>query len=248
MDKSTARLLLESYRPQDAGDPVFAEALRAVAADPELAAWFQESQRFDAALSAKFREVPVPAGIKSHILLGYHAETATSSEPAPRRWIIPGSLAALVMAGFFSWHFLAPRPRPASSLALQAISYTDRMPPLQFVCFNAAAVAGWINRQPGSQEIGLKLPKSPETLPMAMIGSSVVQWNGQPVVMICLQDGQRMAMLYILKPGDGPGLPEGATETMQQAGWVVRSTNTNGQLRLLTTKGKPEDLDFPLPF
>ena len=98
------------------------------------------------------------------------------------------------------------------------------MPPLQFVCFNAAAVAGWINRQPGSQEIGLKLPKPPETLPMAMIGSSVVDWNGQPVVMICLQDGQRMAMLYILKPGDGPGLPEGATETMQQAGWVVRST------------------------
>ena len=104
-------LLLESYRPQDAGDPVFAEALRAVAADPELAAWFQESQRFDAVLSAKFREVPVPAGIKSHILLGYHAETATSSGPAPRRWIIPVPSRAAGMAGFFSWHFLAPRRR-----------------------------------------------------------------------------------------------------------------------------------------
>jgi len=29
LDKATVKLLLESYRPQDAGDPIFAEALPA---------------------------------------------------------------------------------------------------------------------------------------------------------------------------------------------------------------------------
>ena len=209
MDKATARLLLECYRPQDAEDPAFAEALREASADPELAAWFAESRRLDTVLAAKFQEVPVPADVKSHILLGYHAGGSAAAERAPRRWVMPSSIAALLLAGLFSWHFFAQRQNTMSPLALQAIAYTDQMPPLQFVCFNPAAVAGWINKQPGSHQVGLTLPKPPDSLSMAMIGSSVVDWNGQPVVMICLQDGKRMAMLYVMKAGGSEEPPEG---------------------------------------
>lgn len=155
------------------------------------------------------------------------------------------------------WRVIAPPERPGkalaseapiSPLALQAISYTERMPALQFVCFDAAAVASWVNEQPGTQQLGIKLPKPDKALSMTMIGSSVVDWNGRPVVMIALQNRERMAMLYILSPRDAADLEEGATETVQKANWVVRTTKSGGRVRILTTKGTPEDLDFQMPF
>ena len=248
MDKTTVRLLLESYRPQDANDPIFAEALREVAADPELAAWFEEMQRFDAVMTSKFEDMPVPADVKNHILLGYHSAAVA---PAARRsralmWI--GSIAAVLVLGLFCRSLLAPPKRAIDALALQAISYTGEMPALQFVCFDAAAVASWVNEQPGARRLGFQLPKPAKALSMAMIGSSVVDWNGRPVVMICLQDGQRMAMLYILSPDDVPGLKDGATETIEKDNWVVQAKNTNGRVQVLTTRGGPGALDFPMPF
>lgn len=248
MDKETVKLLLESYRPADAGDPVFAEALREVAADPELAAWFEEVQRFDAVLSTHFQRVPVPPDVKSHILLGFQG-AAPARRSRPRFWMLSGAIAALLALAAFSLLFFYPRETPAARLAGQAISFTENMPALQFVCFDAAEVAAWINAQPGSQKVGLRVPPPDKTLSMAMIGSSMVEWNGRPVVMVCLQDGRHMAMLYVLKASDAPaGLPEGSTETVTKANWVVRTTRQHDQVQLLTVRGRPEDLDFPRPF
>ncbi len=81
-----------------------------------------------------------------------------------------------------------------------------------------------------------------------MIGSSIVNWNGHPVVMICMQDGRHMAMLYVLKDADVAGLKDNSTETFQRADWVVRATKANGQVRLLAARGTADDLDFPMPF
>ncbi len=248
MDKVSLKLLLESYRPQDADDPLFAEALREVAADPELAAWFADMQRFDAVISAKIQDVPVPSDLKDHILLGYRVAPSIIPFPRPRLPAALAAIAAMLVLGLFSWHWLAPAPRPMNLLAQQAISFSDKMPPLQFVCFNASSVANWINRQPGAQQVGLQLPPPPASMGMGMIGSSVVNWNGHPVVMICLQNGKQMAMLYVLKASDIADLQEGTTETVQKADWVVRASSSHGQVRLLATKGRPEDLNFPMPF
>jgi hypothetical protein len=246
MDKATVKLLLESYRPHSANDPIFAEALREVAADPELAAWFGQMQRFDAVMSAKFQQLPVPSEVKDHILLCYTA--SVSPRPRRSRAMIFGAIAAALVLGLICWNMFAPPRRGGDALALEAISYTDKMPPLQFVCFDAAVVAEWINQQPVAKQIGISLGKPPASLSMAMIGSSVVYWNGRPVIMICLQNGKRMAMLYILSDSYADDLKEGARTTIQKADWVVRTTKTAGQVRLLTTKGRPEDLDFQMPF
>ena len=82
---------------------------------------------------------------------------------------------------------------------------------------------------------------------MHMIGSSTARWEGRPVIMIALQNGKRMAMLYVLSGGDAGDLKEGETRTVQKADHVVRMTRTAGHVRLLTTKGRPEDFDFQIP-
>lgn len=68
MDKERVKRLLASCRPQDAGDPMFAEALREVERDTELVAWFAEMQQFDVVMGEKFRAAPVPADVKERVL------------------------------------------------------------------------------------------------------------------------------------------------------------------------------------
>jgi hypothetical protein len=116
------------------------------------------------------------------------------------------------------------------------------------VCFDAAAVAGWINKQPAARELGVALRRPDESLSMAMIGSSVVDWHGKQVLMICLQNGSRMAMLYIVKPEEAVDLKDGTSTTIQKDQWVVRATKSGGRIQVLTTKGQPEDLNFQFPF
>jgi hypothetical protein len=248
MDKAKAKLILESYRPQDADDPVFEEALRLAASDPELAAWFEESQRFDAVMSAKFQEIPVPTDLRNHILLGRN--NARTIIPFPQRKVplFIGAIAACILAGLVVWHALTPRSSSLDALASQAISYTGSMPSLQFVCFDPKEVANWINHQPGSAKVGLQLPMPDASMRMKMIGSSMTQWNGRPVVMICLQNGKRMAMLYILHASDLDSIKNGDDQMVQKSDWVVHATDKDGQVRLLATKGGPDDLDFKMPF
>jgi hypothetical protein len=249
MDKETAKNLLELYRPQDRNDPMFAEALREVAADPALAAWFEEKQRFDAVIAGKLQEIPVPADVKGQILAGYRPVEPADAVRVRGKWVTPLSLAASFFLGVFSWHLLdLPESRPMTPLEKQAIAYTEHMPALQFVCFNPVAVAKWVNDQPGSQQVGLKLPMPDASKTMTMIGASVTDWNGHPVVMVCLQDGKRMAMLYILNEKEASEMAEGATGTTQHGDWVIRTTKADGQIRVLAAKGRPEDLDFPMPF
>ena len=248
MDKADLKLLLESYRPQDANDPIFAEALQAVAADPELTAWFGQMRRFDAIMAAKFQETPVPADVKRHILLGYREADPIPERSSRRIWYVPTSIAAAILAGLFLWHVVAPPPHRIRALEQQAIAYTGQLPALQFVCYNASLVAQWVNRQPASAQVGLRLPMPDKSMSLKMIGSSMVQWDGHPVVMICLQNGKQMAMLYIMKGDEAPEMQEGGAETMQKADWVVRATKLNGQLHLLAARGGPEDLNFPMPF
>ncbi len=243
MDKETAKVLLQSYRKADAADPIFVVALREAAADPELASWFEESQRFDAVIGAKMADIVVPADVKDRILRGPNA--------VPQRRSLfktIGAIAAILVLGLICWRIaLPPAAPPIDAFALQAINYTEKMPALQFVCFNAAEVAKWINEQPGAKQIGLTLPKPDASFSMKLMGSSMVDWNGKPVVMVCLQNGERMAMLYILKDDPDASMPDGMTRTLQREDWVVRETKADGQVRLLTTKGGPEDLNFITP-
>ena len=249
MDKASIKILLESYRPEDANDPIFAEALREAASNPELAAWFEQKQRFDAIMAAKLQEAPVPPEVRSHILRGYrNAEPDLAPQRLFRAWYIPTSIAAILLAGLFLWRSTGLGEAQMSPLEQQAIAYTGKMPALQFVCFDATEVARWVNGQPGSQQVGLTLPMPDKSMRLKMIGSSMVNWNGHPVVMICLQNGKHMAMLYILNGNEAPGMRDGVTETVQKAGWVVRASKSNGQLHLLAARGGPEDLNFPMPF
>ncbi|MBA3963557.1 MAG: hypothetical protein H0X40_16880 [Chthoniobacterales bacterium] len=70
MDRDALKLILQSFREglEDENDPVFRDALAAVAQDPELSAWFKAEQEFDSIMTEKFRAIPVDAAARKRLM------------------------------------------------------------------------------------------------------------------------------------------------------------------------------------
>ena len=263
MDKTTIKMVLSAYRVagRDAADPIFAEALRAAESDLELKAWFEETQRFDALMVDTLGQVPTPAGLKETILLDAASGASFAPARAPfyawRRQAAAGlAMAAGLLLAFLLGRLTLPgtvghtaaaddRSAGANRLALQAIAYTGKMPALQFVCFDASAVAGWVEKKAAVLKMGKLIDRPLARL--QMIGSSTAEWEGKPVMMIALQNGEQMAMLYIVRAADFPGAVGDAGEVMEKDGWVSKTGRHGEHLYVLTTKGTRQNLDFPMP-
>ncbi len=151
-------------------------------------------------------------------------------------------VAALLLANFFS----RPKPlTPAQLLAQQGITYTSSMPALQMVCFDASVVARWVSERPGFTAADFAITKTPEN--MRLIGASVAEWQGKPVIMLSLQNDRQMAMFYLVR-GDDFALPPETDYVEEKDGWVSKVIRTGGHAGVLTTKGTRDDLKFDMPF
>jgi hypothetical protein len=245
MNREAAKSILAAYRPggEDADDPIFAEALRELERDPELRAWFADKEEFDSLIMAKLADsVRAPMDLKDEILArAGRGENRTSF----RRWLKPAlAIAAATVIAIVVWHFAEPRD-PTRILAFQAIHYTREMPRMQFACFEASAVIKWIDKQPISREVGMKLTKPMKD--MCLIGSSVIEWNGKPVLMLALQNDKQMAMFYLVH-GEDFNIPRNANEITEENGWVSKVSSAGGNAWVLATKGTRDDLKFDVPF
>jgi len=91
MKNQEAKFILGAYRPdgQDAGDPMFAEALSQAERDPDLRIWFERGRKFDTTVSEKIRTLAPPPELRAAILAGGRA-----SQPRLRWWTNPLWMAA----------------------------------------------------------------------------------------------------------------------------------------------------------
>ena len=95
MNSRHAKEILVLYRPAtaDREEPEVAAALALAERDPELGRWLQDHCETQAALRARFKQIPVPEGLKEQILSERRAHTTL---PLPRRLAL---VAAGVRAG-----------------------------------------------------------------------------------------------------------------------------------------------------
>lgn len=242
MNSEAARLILECYRPgtADADDPMFAEALQALQADPELARWFAAQQKFDSLMVETLGRLPSPPVPQS---FSFNED----DKPVWRRFApIALSMAALVALSLFMLRLWSP-PSPEERLALQAINYTEAMPRLEFVCFDAESVAGWVAKVPAAQQAGLNYVRGTKALDMRLIGAGMTEWNGKPVVKFCLQNGEQTAMLYLIR-GDDFSLGATSSKIVEKNGWVSKTERVGSRSYVLTTHGSRRNLNFEIPF
>ena len=86
MNCSEAQRVLLLYRPGTAetADPEMMEALDLARRDPELGRWFEQHRGFQKALSARFRDIEVPAHLRTSILARAQVPEPVISQP--RLW------------------------------------------------------------------------------------------------------------------------------------------------------------------
>lgn len=94
MDKERAKFILQSFRPNggDAGEPVFAEALKLAAGDRELGEWLAAERAEDAAFAAVLSHLKIPEDLREAI---FEVLEGAQDRPAEFDADFVGALAAV---------------------------------------------------------------------------------------------------------------------------------------------------------
>lgn len=240
MNSDEARSILSAYRPEDADDPLFAEALKEVAADPELAQWWANEQLFDRAIASKVQSMPVPAGLKSRLL------QMTPGRPEIRRnWgrqiTLLAATIAIFAVLFSSWR--GPF-QPAVSLA----DYRDEMVtlvkvplPLELENSDLSQLLARVEESGGLSDISIP----PKLRKLEAKGCRMLRFHGHDVGLICFNRANgRRAHLFVVASGalaplsGAPGRVYAA-----QGEWMTAAWSENGHTYLLAVQGDRKALD-----
>ena len=199
MNNEEARKILALYRPgtADQTDPSFKEALerakprcgaggRQDKPEPELGRWFQEHCSSYLSIQAKFLKIPTPPGLKDRILAEVRTPVRKVVLFRPMDLLRAAAVLALCLslaAWFWRSHgreddFNTYRSRMART-AMQPYGMDLQSHDLQSI---NAFLAG---RKAPTDYV---LPEG--MLKAQPVGCAALQWQGQPVSMICFHSGQ----------------------------------------------------------
>jgi hypothetical protein len=199
VNRSEAQRVLLLYRPGTAetGDPEVMEALDLARRDPELGRWFEQHRSFQKAMGARFREIEVPAHLRTSILA--QAQTQELIVNRPRVWQRkPLWLAAALTVVFACLAVLWLRPHPTN----------------QFANYRARMVSGALREYQMDiktndmrmvrQDLASRGAPSDYVVPpglerLRLTGGGRLTWRTNPVAMVCFDRGDRqMVFLFVL--------------------------------------------------
>jgi hypothetical protein len=179
MNTQQAKEILALYRPgtADREDPTFAEALAACDRDPELKRWLEDHCAVYETLRARFKETPIPEGLKEQIL----AERKIHTTP----WRRPAVLAAVVaflLVAVLAVFLLRPRENAylnqMVSTVLRGYGMVEIKDPEKVLAY---FIRG---NSPSNYAVPAALQQK-----AALAGCAVETWEGAPVSMLCYDSG-----------------------------------------------------------
>lgn len=241
VNNDEAKFLLSAYRPggEDAGDARFAEALAQAGCDPELAAWFKEERRFDAAVSGALDVVPLPRDLRAKILAG-GAVSHPRVWPAGRTMLAlaAGIILLATLAGV--WFNRAPGLDRWQRDALAIIpKFGTGAEHFDLENKNAAMLQEWLRKQ--NAPTPAALPVALQTLPA--LGCKTISSSGHAVSIICFKmRAGGYIHLVVTEQGTLSRPPPAAPRFVQEDGWMTASWSASGQACMLATKGSEAEL------
>jgi hypothetical protein len=164
-------------------DPDFAAALELAKSDPELARWFEEYCAAQIALRAKFREIPVPEGLREQIL---SERKAHFSRDYLRKAAFTVAATVLLCLGVVLFY-----PRAAAHNTFS--NYRGRMagtvlrqyPKMDLVTADQRQIQQYLaSKGQGNYALPPELARTTAT------GCALLDWRGKPVTMICFDSGK----------------------------------------------------------
>ncbi|MCC6233447.1 MAG: hypothetical protein IT580_12430 [Verrucomicrobiales bacterium] len=227
-----------------------AAALASVAADPQLAAWFEAHRQFQTGVRLALRAIPVPPELSQR--LAVLRSSPASLAPSPvivrpvfqrARWLLATAALLAALATALAFLFLRPPADPGFEI------FRDRMA-------RAAIREYRMDLESPDLEVirnHLRTHAAPSefVLPPALnaatpVGGGILSWQGRPVSMICLR-APDVGMLYLFvtesKVAGAPALPAlGQTSRLVTASWTADS-----RVFVLAAATSPEVLKRFLP-
>lgn len=200
MNCSEAKEVLLLYRPgtADATDPQVAEALELARGEPELGRWFEQHRAFQKAMRAKFRQIEVPAHLKTSLLI----QGATPKKIiAPQPWWrspvwLTATAAVLLLLGLVG---VLLRPSPPDRFAnyeARMVSEAQREYVMDLVTNDMRQVRQFMAQHDAPADYSV--PQGLERLQLT--GGGRLTWRSNPVSMVCFNRGDnQMLFLFVMK-------------------------------------------------
>jgi hypothetical protein len=245
VNESEARLILQSCQPGIPGDEdaQIAEALRFVAANPELVRWWDEEQAVDRAIEAKLRSLPEPFGLKTRIL----AQQIAPRRRLSARWVfgLAAACALLLIGAQIAglWHPKA-KAHFAADYAREMTSFIRLSPPLEMESDNLGEIQNWLAQ------------KDVETLSVPVrlaalrpVGCRVLSFRGHDVTLICfVREGNRLAHLFTVDRSALPEMkPGGKPLFANENGWMTATWVEGDRVYMVAMQGGRAALEEYLP-
>ncbi len=245
MNRDEAKLILQAYRPggRDAQDPYFAQALAMTKADPELAAWFADQQRFDLNISTGLQQLRVPSRLKAEILAREKPESFSLVEwwrrlfswQSPVAWatamllVLAIGMASLwkrteVQAGFSDY---------SAQMVNTAVNDQHHVDVDTGTMKEALA---WFSGHHGENNLTLPTGLSGD---QGLMGCRVLAWHGKNVSMLCYSlKGKSHVDVFVADADIVPDAPpEDSPRFAMRAGLPTMSWSHGGKVYLAVSHG-----------
>ena len=206
MDSLLAKEILLRYRPgtTDASDPEFAEALDQAKRDPELGRWFAQNQAFQSTIRARFKQLPVPAGLKEDILAGYRAPANPVWWQRPAFQAFAAAAAILLFIGLTLFWSQPREGRSFAAFQSRVVRNAQRGYAMEITTTNLGEIRQYLASQGAQADYVLPAPL--EKLPGD--GGAVLRWQNKTVSMVCFDLGDHNDLyLFVANRADLPGAP-----------------------------------------
>ena len=242
MTSIEAREILLLYRPgaADAADPQMAEALALARQDPELGRWFEQHRAFQKAMRAGFRQIEVPAHLKTSLLI---------QKPAQRTFVTPqfwwrrpvwlsAAAAVLLMLGL-AGAWLRPRSpdrfanfqsRMVGAAQLQYrmdLETNDMQQVRQFMASRGA---------PADYDMTRGLER------LQLTGGGRLTWRSNPVTMVCFDRGDKQMLFLFVMKRSAVKDPPPETPQLAKVRQMLAASWTHGDNSYVLAG--PEEADF----
>ncbi len=227
MDSHLAKEILLRYRPgtTDASDPEFAEALEQAKRDPELGRWFAQQQEFHITIRERFRQLPVPAGLKEDILSGYRPAVIPVWWRQPAFQALAAAAAIVLLMGVT---FLWLQPREGKGFAAfqnRVVRNAQRGYAMDITTTNLGEIRQYLATQGAHADYVLPAPL--EKLPGD--GGAVFRWRNKTVSMVCFDLGNHNDLfLFVANRADLPDAPSTSEPQFTHIGKLTAASWSTG--------------------
>lgn len=238
-----AKEILKLYRPgtADAEDPSFAEALALCERNAELKDWFARHCAVYSALRAKFKQIPIPEGLKEQIISERKAHMVPLWQKAVLASGVLAVIALVVWQVQMKWS--PPEPHGFAAYRTYMISEASRGYAMDVYATDLQQIHKYLEQTNAIADYDLpaNLQKNAK-----VAGCVAETWQGNRVSMICFQTKpmpptKADLWLFVTADSSAPDTPTNAKPKFETVNGVITANWTEGgKTYVLGLKGGDE--------